>query len=157
MLVRKGFLGLGGLVAMVLAGAVAVPLTAAPVDAVHARINGLRELGAAFKAVNDALRTGEPQTVLIQMSARQIVNASRAQYGWFPAGSGAEAGVKTAVKTDIWAQPARFKSAQDAFAGQALSFQKAAQSGNPDLIRAEAKKLGATCKGCHDQFRQDRT
>lgn len=153
MLARKGFLGLGALLAF----AAAVPIAAAPADAVHARINGLRELGAAFKAVNDSLRTAEPQTVLIQISARQIVNASRAQYGWFPAGSGPEAGVKTAVKSDVWAQPARFKAAQDAFAAQALSFQKAAQTGNAALIRAETQKLGATCKGCHDQFRQARS
>ena len=58
-------------------------------DAVRTRIAGLRELGAAFKAVNDGLRGDEIQTVLIQQSARQIANAARQQYGWFPAGSDA--------------------------------------------------------------------
>ena len=89
----------------VLTAMVAMPLLAAPADDVKIRIAGLREMGAAFKAVNDGLRAGEPQTMLIQLSARQIVNASRAQYRWFPAGSG-----------------------------------------NADLLRAEARKLGGTCK-----------
>ena len=141
----------------VLAVAVATPLIAAatPADAVRTRVSGLRELGAAFKSVNDALRSPTPQTMLIQISARQISGAARAQYNWFPAGSGPQAGLKTAAKPAIWGQSARFKQAQDAFATQATAFQRAAQGGNMDLVRAEARKLGQTCKGCHDTFRNE--
>jgi cytochrome c556 len=141
----------------VLAVAIATPVIAAitPADAVRTRVSGLRELGAAFKSVNDALRSPTPQTMLIQISARQISGAARDQYNWFPAGSGPQTGVKTAAKPEIWAQSARFKQAQDAFAAQATSFQRAAQGGNLDLIRAESRKLGQTCKGCHDTFRSE--
>lgn len=135
--------------AVALAGA---PLLAAPTDQVRARIDGFRELGAAYKNVNDGLR-GDVQTVLIQQSARQIRNASRAMYEWFPAGSGAQPGIKTAAKPEIWSRSAQFKAAQDAFARQADVFQRTAASGNAAAIRAEARKLGATCKGCHDTFR----
>lgn len=138
-----------------IAGALALlgaPLLAAPADQIRARITGYRELGAAFKNVNDGLR-GDVQTVLIQQSAREIRNASRAQYGWFPAGTGPQAGVKTAAKPEIWSRSAQFKAAQDAFAQQADTFQRAAAGGNAAAIRAEARKLGATCKGCHDTFR----
>lgn len=136
-------------IALALVGA---PLLAAPADQIRARINGYRELGAAFKNVNDGLR-GDVQTVLIQQSAREIRNASRAQYEWFPAGTGPQAGVKTAAKAEIWSRSTQFKAAQDAFAQQADAFQRAAASGNAATIRAEARKLGATCKGCHDTFR----
>ena len=125
---------------------------AAPADQVRARIAGFRELGAAFKAVNDGLR-GEVSPVLIQQSARQIRNAARQQYAWFPAGTGPQPGLKTAAKALIWAKPAQFKAAQDNFARQADAFQKAAAGGNVATIRAEARKLGATCKACHDTFR----
>lgn len=135
--------------AVALAGA---PLLAAPTDQVRARVDGFRELGAAYKNVNDGLRR-DVQTVLIQQSARQIRNASRAMYGWFPAGSGPQAGIKTAAKPEIWARSAQFKAAQDAFAKQAEVFQRTAGGGNAAAIRAEARKLGATCKGCHDTFR----
>ena len=125
---------------------------AAPADVVRTRIAGFREMGAAFKAVNDGLR-GDPQMILIQQSARQIRNAANQMPGWFPQGSGAEAGVKTAAKPEIWSQPARFTAAREAFIAQAASFQAAANSGNARAIGAEARKLGGTCKGCHETFR----
>jgi cytochrome c556 len=128
---------------------------AAPVDDVRIRVAGLREMGAAFKAVKDGLATPSPQTILIQMSARQIVNSSRDQYRWFPVGSGPQPGVKTRAKADIWANPAKFKQAQDALAAQAVSFQSAAATGDVGAIRAQFAKLGQTCKSCHDEFRSE--
>ena len=128
----------------------AVPVLATAADTVRTRVASYRELGAAFKAANDGLR-GEPQIVLLQQSARQIGNASKQQYAWFPAGSGV--GAKTAAKPEIWSNPAGFRAAQDAFARQAEAFKKAVVSGNAAVMRAEVKKLGAVCKGCHDKFR----
>ena len=136
-----------------LAALVSAPLLASAADDAKARISNYRELGASFKTVNDALRSPAPQVMLVQIAARQIVNASKAQFSWFPAGSGPESGVKTKAKPEIWTQAAKFKAAQTAFANQALAFQRAAQGGNANAIRAEAKKLGGTCKGCHDSFR----
>lgn len=140
---------------LALAG-IAAPLLAAPADQVRTRVEGLRELGAAFKAVNDGIRSPTPQTILIQMSARQIRNAATQQYNWFPAGSGPQPGVKTAAKPEIWMQAARFRQLQDGFAGQAVAFQRAAASGNVDAIRAAARSLGGSCKACHDQFRVEK-
>jgi cytochrome c556 len=140
------------LASLALAG-IAAPLLAAPADQVRTRVDGFRELGAAFKAVNDGLRGPSPQNVLIQLSARQIRNAAMAQYNWFPAGSGPQVGVKTAAKPEIWSQAAHFRQLQDGFATQAASFQRAATSGNADAMRAGARSLGASCKACHDQFR----
>ena len=57
-------------------GLIGAPLLAAPADVVRTRIAGLRELGAAFKNANDALRGGEPQTIMIRQSAREIVSAA---------------------------------------------------------------------------------
>jgi cytochrome c556 len=140
------------LASLALAG-IAAPLLAAPADQVRTRVEGLRELGAAFKAVNDGLRGPAPQTIMIQMSARQIANAARAQYNWFPAGSGPQPGVKTAAKPEIWTQAARFRQLQDGFATQVASFQRAAMSGNADAMRTGARSLGGSCKACHDEFR----
>jgi len=132
------------------------PLFAAPTDDVRNRIDRFRELGASFKTVNDSLRGSEPQTVLIQMAARQIVNASRDLPNWFPKGSGPESGAKTKTKPLVWTQAAKFKSAQITFANQAAALQRAAQTGNGPILQGEARKLGATCKGCHDTFREPR-
>lgn len=132
----------------------ASPLFASPADDARSRISNFRELGASFKTVNDAIRTPEPQVMLVQIAARQIVNASRQMPGWFPAGSGPDSGAKTKAKAEIWKQGAKFKQAQDAFAAQAIKFQQAAQSGNVTIMRTAARNLGMTCKGCHDSFRQ---
>jgi cytochrome c556 len=140
---------------ILVAACLTTPLYAAPADDVHSRVDGLRQLGAAFKTVRDGLRGDEVQTVLIQMAARQIRNSAKAQYGWFPVGSGPASGVKTTAKAEIWSQPAKFKAAQDAFAAEAAVFQQIAAGGNPAAIRAEAAKLGGTCKACHDDFRTE--
>ncbi len=139
----------------VLATLVAAPLFAAAQDSVATRVAGLRQLGAAFKNVNDELKSGTPQPYVIQLSARQINEAAKAQYGWFPAGSGPQPGVKTRAKPEIWTQPAQFKAAQDAFAAQAAAFAKVAATGDAAAIGAQAKQLGAACGACHHQFRAE--
>ena len=138
------------LIPMLLAAGTAL---ATPADSVHTRIAGLRELGAAFKAVKDGLGSSELQTILIQQSARQIRNAANQFPGWFPAGSGAEAGVKTSAKPEIWSQPAKFKAMQDAFVAEAGRLQAVAGGNDSEAIHAQFLKLGATCKACHDAFR----
>ena len=143
--------------AMIGLAVVSVPTIAAGVDPYKARIDSYRELGAAFKNVNDELRKPAPQIYIIQLSARQIRSTAQAQYGFFPAGSGPKPGIKTAAKPEIWTQPAPFKAAQDAFARQAQAFAAAAQAGNPAAIRIQAKALGQTCAGCHKSFRVEKT
>lgn len=140
-------------VAATLTVLVAGPLAAAAADTVTARIAAYRSLGSAFKNLNDELRSGTPQPYVIQLSAREIRNVAKAQYGWFPAGSGPKPGVKTAAKPEIWSQPAQFKAAQDAFSKQADAMMKAAQSGDVAAMRVQARQLGATCSACHRNFR----
>jgi cytochrome c556 len=143
-----------GVVGFVVIGTlITLPVLAAASDIVRTRIANYRELGAAFKSVNDGLR-GTPQTILLQQAARQIRNAAKQQYALFPAGSGLQPGVKTAAKDVIWSSPAQFKALQDGFARQADVFQKVVSGANPAIMRTEARKLGATCKACHDQFRE---
>lgn len=129
------------------------PLFAAPADQVRARVNTYRALGAAFKTVNDAVRSGQLQSPQVRQAAAQIGNVARQQYSLFPAGSGPRPGVKTAAKPEIWSRGRDFRAAQDAFARQAATFQQAFAGGDAGAIRLEARKLGGTCKSCHDSFR----
>jgi cytochrome c556 len=131
----------------------ATAAVAAPADAARTRISGLRELGAAFKSMNDMLRGDPPAPILIQQTARQISNAAAQMPGWFPRGSGSEAGVKTAVRPEIWSEPAKFNAAQSAFIAQAAKLRAAAEKNDLAALRGETRALGATCKSCHDSFR----
>lgn len=131
----------------------ATPLLAAPADQIRARIAGYRDLGEAFKAVNDGLRRGGLAPANMVRLADRITASSRAQYGWFPAGSGAARGVKTAAKPEVWSRAAEFRAAQDRFAQQAQAFRRVAASGDAAALRTASRQLGASCKSCHDTFR----
>ena len=135
------------------AATISAPLLAQGANVVQARINNYRELGAAFKNVNDELKSSSPQTMILQLSARQIRDVSRQQYGWFPAGSGPKPGLKTAAKPEIWTRAAEFKAAQDAFAVQANAFASVVASKDVAKLRAQARTLGQTCAACHRTFR----
>jgi cytochrome c556 len=132
----------------------AASLAGAPADVLRTRIAGYHALGAAFKAANDTLRAEPANLQILRKSAAAIRKASREQYRWFPAGSGARPGAKTAAKAEIWAKPAEFRAAQDAFARQADVLARAAAGGDVAAIRLESRKLGAACKNCHDSFRE---
>lgn len=127
----------------------------APKDAVAARINGYRETGAAFKSINDQLKTDTPAKILLRLSAKRIVQTSHEQYGWFPAGSGAEAGVKTKAKPVIWTDAAGFKAAQDKLQQQAALMSQTVDGGDLAAIRKQAHALGETCAACHKQYRAE--
>jgi cytochrome c556 len=132
------------------------PLHARREDVVSQRIMGYRNLGANFKAANDALRSSSAPTTDIRTAAAAIQRISREQYRWFPAGSGSSANPKSAAKAEIWNDPAAFRAAQDRFAQQADSFVRATQGRDIKLMRGEARRLAGTCKGCHDAFRASR-
>lgn len=138
-------------VALVGGGLLSAPALASGADQVRARIAGFRQLGAAYKAVTDGVRADD--IAKVRQASGQIGGAARGIYGWFPRGSGPQPGVKTAVKPDVWTRAGDFRGAQDAFARQAQAFQGVAAGGDINAIRTQARRLGATCKGCHDSFK----
>lgn len=148
---RRGSLVACSVTALLLG--LATPTAGTPADQVRERIATFRELGSAYKAMADALRRSDPPIPLIQQAVARINQASQRQFSVFPAGSGPRPGVKTAAKPEIWGRLGEFRAAQDALARQASALQRAAATGDTDAIRAEARKLGGTCKSCHDNFR----
>jgi cytochrome c556 len=125
-----------------------------PKDAVGARVNAYRETGAAFKTINDQLKSGTPVKIMMRTSARTISNTARDQYNWFPAGSGAETGLKTKAKPAIWSDAAGFKAAQDRFAQEADLMSKVVETGDAAAMQKQAKALGQACAACHQKYRQ---
>jgi cytochrome c556 len=139
-----------GLIAATLAGAVAAADMA---GAVQARQAHFKEIGKAAKGTLDALNSPAPSVAAIQANARQIDQLAGQLPSWFPTGSGAEAGVKTGAKPEIWTHGADFHAAASAFAQEAHKFDTVAAAGDINAIRTEFGALGKTCKTCHDQFR----
>lgn len=126
-----------------------------PKDAVGVRINAYRENGAAFKTINDQLKSGAPAKIMMRTSARTISNTARDQYNWYPAGSGAETGLKTKAKAAIWSDAAGFRAAQDRFAREADLMSKVVETGDAAAMQKQAKALGQACGACHQKYRQE--
>ena len=68
----------------------------------------------------------------------------------FPAGSGDG---KTKAKAAVWDKWDDFKAAADKAGAAAEEFGAAMSSGDKGQMAAAFKKLGGSCKGCHDDFR----
>jgi len=113
-----------------------------------------KEIGKAFKAINDQIKTGSPDMAVVKTNA-DIVKALSVQVpSWFPANSAPGAGVKTRAKAEVWSDPAGFAAAADAFKLQAGKL--AVVAGGPaDLaaLKGQFAATGGTCKGCHDKYR----
>ncbi len=143
------------LCAALAAGAVALAQTPAQkaADSIKARQTHYKEIGKSTKGVFDELKKSDPSVPAIQGYARTIAAYGPQIAAWFPKGTGSEAGVKTAARAEIWAKPQDFARRVDAFKVETATFNAVAQKGDLNAIKAEAPKLGATCKGCHEDFR----
>ena len=124
-----------------------------PADVIKARQEVMKGLGAAFKIVNDQLKTEAPDKAAIAEAVKKIADASKDVGTRFPAGTGTEAGVKTRAKAEILSQGADFKASADTFVAVSAKYLQVVSAGNMDAIKGEAKSMGDACGGCHKKFR----
>ena len=139
----------GAVAASLVAGAA---LAASAGQTVAARQQNYKQIGKAFKAVNDELKKDSPSVDAIRTNARTIDQLARRVPGWFPRGSGPEAKVKTAALPVIWQKPTEFRAAAARLAAAARAFDAAAAKGDVAQIRTAAGALGGACKNCHQTF-----
>jgi cytochrome c556 len=143
--------------ALCLAMIAAVPVAgfAAAPDTIKARQANFKKMGAATKAIVDEIRKSDPSIAVIRTSAANLDAAGKAALKAFPRGTGPEAGVKTEALPAIWTKPKEFAAARQKFLSASAAFNKVARGGDVAQVRSAFGALGATCKGCHDQFRLD--
>jgi cytochrome c556 len=72
----------------------------------------------------------------------------------FPEGTDAMAGETNALM-EVWDEPDAFADAVAEFEETSLALVEAAESGDKRQLAAAVKDVGASCKGCHDDFRRD--
>ncbi|MSO73010.1 MAG: cytochrome c [Rhodospirillaceae bacterium] len=124
-----------------------------PTDIIKARQELMKGFGASFKIVNDQLKTEAPDKAAIAEAVKKIADTGKDVGSRFPAGTGAEAGIKTRAKPEIWSQAADFKASADTFVAASAKYLQVVSAGNMDAIKGEAKSLGDACGGCHKKFR----
>jgi cytochrome c556 len=120
---------------------------------IRARQTHYKQIGAAMKGINDQLKSGSPDVAAIQQHAARIEEYAPQIEGWFPTGTGAEAGLKTRAAAEIWSDPEGFRRAAQLFVARSQSFNRIAQEGRIEAIRAAVPELGKSCSNCHDNFR----
>jgi cytochrome c556 len=136
------------------AGGAAVAQTAAQ-NAVAARQAGFKTMGAAFKAVNDELKKGQPDMKAVAAQSRTVNAQAQALAGWFPKGSGPESGAKTKAKAEIWSDAATFAAATRGLQVETAKLQTLAASGDAGAVRSQVRAVGGACGSCHKPFRAD--
>lgn len=139
-------------IAAAVGAAAAMSAYAAASDVIKERQQGLKSMGEAFKSVRDELSGGK-DVAKIKAASATISKVAGSMEHWFPAGSGSEAGVKTAAKPEIWKDMATFDSARQRLVSEAAKFSQAANSGDLAAVRGGVAGLGGACKNCHDNFR----
>jgi cytochrome c556 len=72
---------------------------------------------------------------------------------WFPAGSGPQDGVETDALETVWTNPEGFAAAQQRLVETTAELQQLAAAGDAAALEAHVKVVGASCGGCHDDFR----
>jgi cytochrome c556 len=112
-----------------------------------------KELNGAFRAVNEQLKGEAPDKAAIAAGAGKVKALAADLPGWFPKGSGPEAGVKTAAKAEIWTDAEGFATAATKLQAETARLSDLAAAGDMDAIKAQARATGAACKACHDKYR----
>jgi cytochrome c556 len=126
---------------------------ASPAEVVKTRQQSLKALGAAFKTIRDELRGDAPDAAKIRSAATDITRAAGAIDHWFPAGTGADSGLRTDAKPEVWTDAAGFAAARDGFVREANKWAQLGNGGDVAAWKEAAASLGQSCKGCHDKYR----
>ncbi len=143
---------------MMVAGTAAIAGAASDVIAV--RQAHYKDIGKAFKAINDTLKTGTPDLAVIKANAPVVTRLGQQQNkeNWFPAGTQAGQGLQTAAKAAIWQNLADFNAKRTDFANASSTYAAIAAKGDLEAIKAATANVGKTCKGCHETYRdQDKS
>jgi cytochrome c556 len=143
-------IGLAALVAATGAPASTQPTFATPKDAIKYRQQTLKEMQQNFKRVADmASGRVDFDAKVAETSAARA--AELIKLPWVGFGPGTEGG-----KADpaIWKEQDKFKAAATRGEQEVAKVAAAARTGDLTAIKAAIGAAGATCKACHDMYRE---
>jgi len=134
-----------------MAGLISTPLAWADADADIAYRQAVMEVvGGHMKSMGTILK-GNVHMANLGFHADSMQDVSRLVPELFPAGSGEG---KTEALAAIWDEPEDFKAALDRYVKAAADMADAADSQDMAQIGPAIQALGKSCKGCHDDYRE---
>lgn len=126
--------------------ATATDLSALPAGPIRDRVELMEEIGDSAKAINEALKAGDPQGAIAP--AETIASLAPKFTKLFPAGS---TDPSSRAKPNIWTNTDEFDAYMDYMAKYASALAAAARDGGD--TKAAAKKMFKNCKTCHKKYR----
>lgn len=126
---------------------------AKPEDAIKYRQSGMALMGAHLGRLG-AMASGKVpfDAKLAAENAEVVAFVSKLPFAGFVEGT--DKGGNTKAKPEIWAQMDKFRANATKMQEEVAKLNTAAKGGSLDQIKAAFGEAAKTCKGCHDDFRQ---
>jgi cytochrome c556 len=123
-----------------------------PEDAVKYRQSVMTVMANHFGRVGAMVNGRVPYDARVAAENAEVVNVM----SHLPWPGFAFAGANTqskAAKPEIWSEPAKFKEHGDKLMAETTKLVAAAKTNNLDNLKSAFQSTANTCKGCHDNFR----
>ena len=122
-----------------------------PEDAVKYRQSALFVMGQHFSRLGAMANGRVPFDAKVAQDNAALVEAM-SKLPWAGFGADTEK-VASKAKPEIWKEQAKFKESSDKMMAEVVKLNAAAKTGNLDQIKAAFGSTAASCKACHDAYR----
>ena len=115
------------------------------------RMNKFQESKNLMRTINKNLSDNNFDVIL--QSAEKLNKWANEMHEFFPKGSEASSSNKSQASDDIWSDPEGFKKAIKTFEKASAKLIKISKNKNIDDTVSSFREVAASCKGCHQKFR----
>jgi cytochrome c556 len=122
-------------------------------DIIQGRQSNYRDLGGAYREINEEIKKNAPMKFLLEQYANQLTDLANDQENWFPKGTGPDSGTNTNAKPEIWSDPADFKKFSTELKAEAKKLAAIAGDNDKAAIAAQLKVVSVPCQGCHAKYK----
>ena len=119
-------------------------------EIVKTRQANFKSFSAANKALKAEFEKPSPSADVVAKNLAPMITHGAQITTWFP--DNTQEG--TEALPAIWEKPAEFAAKAKTFNTAVATLQAATATGDMASARAAFEKVGPSCKGCHDTFRQ---
>jgi cytochrome c556 len=133
--------------------AVAEAQTGGAAGVIQSRQANYKQIAGAVRTIGNQLKADQPDIASIRQATALVADRAPRVSGWFPAGTGPEAGIRTRALPAIWANPDDFRAKAVNFVVAARALDDAARRGDLAAVRTAFPTLGRACGSCHESYR----
>lgn len=125
---------------------------AKPADAIKYRKSTLFAMQQHFARVGNMVNGKVPFNAK-QAAEDAALAETLAKLPWAAFGEGTDSG-DTKARAEIWMEMDKFKAGADKLQAEMAKLVAASKTGNLDSIKKAFQATAATCKSCHDSYRE---